>query len=115
MNCSRPLDQAWTICPYCEADVPGIASPRQRRRRAVAVDSERSDGAEADAERPIVIESGEPEDAEAAPAVASEAAARRPSGAPPAPGAPRARPRAPAGARARPPEEASQHLARPRP
>ena len=32
-NCSRPLDQAWTICPYCEADVPGISSPRQRRRR----------------------------------------------------------------------------------
>ena len=23
-NCSRPLDQAWTICPYCEADVPGV-------------------------------------------------------------------------------------------
>ena len=27
-NCSRPLDQAWTICPYCEADVPGVSSPR---------------------------------------------------------------------------------------
>ena len=23
VNCSRPLDRAWTICPYCEADVPG--------------------------------------------------------------------------------------------
>ncbi len=34
-NCSRPLDQAWTICPYCEADVPGVSSPRVRRRRAV--------------------------------------------------------------------------------
>jgi Double zinc ribbon len=33
-NCSRPLDQAWTICPYCEADVPGVSSPRVRRRRA---------------------------------------------------------------------------------
>ncbi|HEX7610908.1 MAG TPA: zinc ribbon domain-containing protein, partial [Solirubrobacteraceae bacterium] len=33
-NCSRPLDQAWTICPYCEADVPGIAPQRGRRRRA---------------------------------------------------------------------------------
>ena len=32
-NCSRPLDQAWTICPYCEADVPGVSSPRVRRRR----------------------------------------------------------------------------------
>src|ERR1700676_3040158 len=35
-NCSRPLDQAWTICPYCEADVPGLKAPRTRRRRAVA-------------------------------------------------------------------------------
>jgi Double zinc ribbon len=33
-NCSRPLDQAWTICPYCEADVPGLAAPRSRRRRS---------------------------------------------------------------------------------
>ena len=34
VNCSRPLDQAWTICPYCEADVPGLSAPRARRRRA---------------------------------------------------------------------------------
>jgi hypothetical protein len=33
VNCSRPLDQAWTICPYCEADVPGLSTPRARRRR----------------------------------------------------------------------------------
>jgi hypothetical protein len=37
VNCARPLDRAWTICPYCEADVPGISPPRQRRRRAAAV------------------------------------------------------------------------------
>ncbi len=36
-NCSRPLDQAWTICPYCEADVPGIGRSRARRRRSSAV------------------------------------------------------------------------------
>jgi hypothetical protein len=36
VNCSRPLDQAWTICPYCEADVPGISSTRTRRRRPAA-------------------------------------------------------------------------------
>jgi hypothetical protein len=36
VNCSRPLDQAWTICPYCEADVPGISSSRARRRRPAA-------------------------------------------------------------------------------
>ncbi|MEA2314189.1 MAG: hypothetical protein QOI03_881 [Solirubrobacteraceae bacterium] len=38
-NCSRPLDRAWTICPYCEAEVPGAAEPRSRRRRASAIDS----------------------------------------------------------------------------
>jgi Double zinc ribbon len=49
VSCSRPLDQAWTICPYCETEVPGAAPPRRtRRRRAtaesepVAADSERS-------------------------------------------------------------------------
>ncbi len=36
VNCSRPLDRAWTICPYCEADVPGIAPSRGRRRRQQA-------------------------------------------------------------------------------
>src|ERR1700694_5182517 len=42
VSCSRPLDQAWTICPYCEGDVPGLASaPRSRRRRPAApVESE---------------------------------------------------------------------------
>jgi hypothetical protein len=35
-SCGRPLDQAWTICPYCEADVPGIQPQRSRRRRAAA-------------------------------------------------------------------------------
>jgi Double zinc ribbon len=42
-NCSRPLDRAWTICPYCEADVPGVASPRSRRRRAAVTESELSE------------------------------------------------------------------------
>ncbi len=36
VNCNRPLDQTWTICPYCEADVPGIGSRTTRRRRATA-------------------------------------------------------------------------------
>jgi hypothetical protein len=35
-SCSRPLDQAWTICPYCEADVPGVAPRRTRRGRPAA-------------------------------------------------------------------------------
>ncbi|HEX4109308.1 MAG TPA: zinc ribbon domain-containing protein [Solirubrobacteraceae bacterium] len=32
-NCQRPLDQSWTICPYCEAEVPGAIQPRRTRRR----------------------------------------------------------------------------------
>jgi hypothetical protein len=42
-NCSRPLDQAWTICPYCEADVPGVPTPRVRRRRGSALEGELAD------------------------------------------------------------------------
>lgn len=38
-SCGRPLDQSWTICPYCEAEVPGAAAPtRARRRRARAAE-----------------------------------------------------------------------------
>jgi hypothetical protein len=40
VNCSRPLDQTWTICPYCEADVPGIGGSRSRRRRRAAAKAE---------------------------------------------------------------------------
>ncbi len=41
VSCSRPLDQAWTICPYCETEVPGAAAPRRaRRRRATAAEGE---------------------------------------------------------------------------
>jgi double zinc ribbon protein len=39
-SCSRPLDQAWTICPYCEADVPGVSGTRSRRRRGSAPEIE---------------------------------------------------------------------------
>ena len=49
VSCSRPLDQAWTICPYCETEVPGAAAPaphappaRHGRNRDVAAESERS-------------------------------------------------------------------------
>jgi hypothetical protein len=51
VSCSRPLDQAWTICPYCEADVPGITPQRTRRRRsapAVEADASDLDGATAE-------------------------------------------------------------------
>jgi hypothetical protein len=52
VSCSRPLDQAWTICPYCEADVPGITPQRTRRRRsAPAVEADASDLDSATAEQ----------------------------------------------------------------
>ena len=35
-NCSRPLDRAWTICPYCETEVPAAAKPARTSRRARA-------------------------------------------------------------------------------
>ena len=40
VSCSRPLDQAWTICPYCETEVPGAAAPRRTRRRRATAESE---------------------------------------------------------------------------
>src|SRR3954466_7365893 len=34
-NCSRPLDAAWRVCPYCEHEVaPAPSGARRRRRRA---------------------------------------------------------------------------------
>jgi Double zinc ribbon len=33
VSCGRPLDQAWTICPYCETEVPGVMAPTRRQRR----------------------------------------------------------------------------------
>jgi len=33
VSCQRPLDQAWTICPYCETEVPGAIAPSRRTRR----------------------------------------------------------------------------------
>ncbi len=69
VSCSRPLDQAWTICPYCEADVPGIAAPRTRRRRA-PLESDL-----ADLDRPLASkQDGGTE--EAAPIAASEPVVR---------------------------------------
>jgi hypothetical protein len=33
-NCQRPLDPAWKVCPYCEAEiVPVTAAARRSRRR----------------------------------------------------------------------------------
>ncbi len=59
VNCSRPLDRTWTICPYCEADVPGLTSTRPRRRRSsepvadAATELELSTDAEGTAAEPV--------------------------------------------------------------
>ena len=90
VNCSRPLDQTWTICPYCEADVPGLAVPRTRRRRAAAV----VDGELAELDGPLEAdgEADVEQAAPAAPVAATEAPVRpRASGRASRPGG-RARP-----------------------
>ena len=33
VDCKRPLEPTWSICPYCEADVAGVASPKRSRTR----------------------------------------------------------------------------------
>jgi len=33
VSCSRPLDRAWTICPYCETEVPTTKSATRRAGR----------------------------------------------------------------------------------
>ncbi len=74
-SCSRPLDQAWTICPYCEADVPGLSAPRSRRRRAAAAAA--APALESDLADLDVAAAPEEADAEKAePALAAEPAAR---------------------------------------
>jgi hypothetical protein len=40
VSCSRPLDQAWTICPYCETEVAGAAPTRRPRRKRATTESE---------------------------------------------------------------------------
>ena len=45
VSCSRPLDQAWTICPYCETEVAQSAPARhtRRRRTQAAIDAEQAE------------------------------------------------------------------------
>jgi hypothetical protein len=85
-NCSRPLDQAWTICPYCESDVPGLAPPRSRRRRATVPESELPEITQAADALPAEEGSGEEVEPLAASEPATRAAragrSRRPSGRP---------------------------------
>jgi hypothetical protein len=69
VNCSRPLDQAWTICPYCETEVAPSASPRRTRRRRTQaqIDAERAELASGGTElsRETELAAGRPETARA--------------------------------------------------
>jgi hypothetical protein len=56
VSCSRPLDRSWTICPYCEADVPGLKSSRPRRRRS----AEPMGDATSDLEIPLSTDAEQP-------------------------------------------------------
>lgn len=51
VSCSRPLDQAWTICPYCETEVAAPAPTRRPRRKRTAGESDRSETSQAAAEK----------------------------------------------------------------
>jgi predicted amidophosphoribosyltransferase len=33
VHCGKPVEQTWSICPYCENAVPGALPPRTRSRR----------------------------------------------------------------------------------
>jgi RNA polymerase subunit RPABC4/transcription elongation factor Spt4 len=33
LNCAKPLDPEWKLCPFCEAEIPGVTPPSSGRRR----------------------------------------------------------------------------------
>jgi len=78
-NCERPLDQTWTICPYCEADVSGLAAPAKRTRRR------RSPAAELESELPDLATAVATEEAGASALAAEDTLAAEPLAAEPAP------------------------------
>jgi Double zinc ribbon len=90
-SCSKPLDKAWTICPYCETDVPPDATPRRRtRRRGSAADSGAAERALAESEELTVATFEERavaayEDGRTAGAAPEPASRSRPSGRRPRP------------------------------
>jgi Double zinc ribbon len=86
VSCSRPLDQAWTICPYCETEVAPSAAPRRTRRRRTQaqVDAERADlaGGATELATETELAAGRPETARAR-AARERAERERPAGAEP--------------------------------
>jgi hypothetical protein len=96
VNCARPLDQAWTICPYCETEVVAQTPPRRTRRRRTqaAIDAEQAEQAagrpetarakaarereevETSADAAAVAEDGDEQDTRATPVAAAEPGTR---------------------------------------
>jgi hypothetical protein len=76
-NCSRPLDRAWTICPYCETDVPAAKPARTAARRGRASAPGSTARARAGAEVESDVDALELESAGAARSRAAERAAER--------------------------------------
>ena len=75
VGCQRPLDQAWTICPYCETEVAVAAAPRRTRRRRTqaAIDAEQADLATTRPETARAKAAREREEREAATVVEADA------------------------------------------
>ncbi|HEV2975231.1 MAG TPA: zinc ribbon domain-containing protein [Solirubrobacteraceae bacterium] len=67
VSCSRPLDQAWTICPYCETEVaPAAPARRTRRRRTQAqIDAEAELATSSELAAETELATGRPETARA--------------------------------------------------
>jgi hypothetical protein len=81
-SCSKPLDRAWTICPYCETDVPAAKPTRRasRERMAASATSQRprpATEAEPDAET-LDAQAPSPSRSRAAERAAERAAVRAP-------------------------------------
>jgi len=75
VSCSRPLDQAWTICPYCETEVPGLSTSRRNRRRratATAAEGEREQGGASGSRRTGTETALDPQLTEADPEIGRE-------------------------------------------
>jgi hypothetical protein len=77
VSCSRPLDRAWTICPYCETDVPSVKPPRRTPRRERASAPGSSSRARTTTEGEIDGDLLDPEPVSSARARAAERAAVR--------------------------------------
>jgi hypothetical protein len=78
-NCSRPLDRAWTICPYCETDVPTAKPARAALRRGRTSASSVHAGEESETDPDTLgVESASASRSRAAERAAERAAVRAP-------------------------------------